>query len=631
MKFFKIVVAFTLAILVPMTSAAQAKANTQEQDDYTVLVYMVGSDLESGGSPDTPEEYAGYASMDLEEMMRIGSNDKVNVVVETGGALQWINKNISSKTNQRWLVQKDNLQLIEDVGSRNMGKAATLTDFITWSVEKYPAKKYAIVFWDHGGGSVTGFGSDENYKHDGLTLDEMQKAFADAYTKTKSKFELVGFDACLMGNLEMAKILEPYANYLAASEELEPGHGWDYTPVVEELTNNPNMTGYSLGKVIANGYRDQSIREGTADTITFSVLDLSKINKVVTELESLVKKMDKDIKKIENLISIAIARYNSEDYGSFGPSGGTDMTDLADFANNLGDNYWRESAKISKAVNKAVVYNINSPAKPKATGISIYFPSKDRDNFKSNVKTYQKMAFSSNYQTFLSTYVSKVTSDKKAVSLKNSKPQLLPVKGNGKHQYEVKISTKDAGSLVEVFGILGRLAPDSDSKVHILGVDKDGVELNRKTGSIKGQWSDSWAMLGGQFVTMSIAGKTDKHTEYAIPALVNGEKMNLMVLVNDKTKEGQVLGGWRGIDEETGVVDRNLIPIKPEDNIVPLIQYYDSKTGKTGFDEGAEFRAGEELKVEFKTLPQDNYLYGFSMIDYAQNQTYSDFVQIETK
>ncbi|MDF2613281.1 MAG: hypothetical protein K0S71_1067 [Clostridia bacterium] len=63
---------------------------------YTILVYMVGSDLESD---------SGAATNDLIEMAAVGGAKNVNVVVETGGAKKWHLPMISNKVNQRWLVQ----------------------------------------------------------------------------------------------------------------------------------------------------------------------------------------------------------------------------------------------------------------------------------------------------------------------------------------------------------------------------------------------------------------------------------------------------------------------------------------------------------------------------------------------
>jgi hypothetical protein len=92
-------------------------------------------------------------------------NSKLNVVVETGGGGG--NKDTSSGGKrfidfskvQRHEVINGTISTLMNLGQRNMGDRGTLSDFIKWGVLEFPAKKYAIILWDHGGG-LNGFGKD---------------------------------------------------------------------------------------------------------------------------------------------------------------------------------------------------------------------------------------------------------------------------------------------------------------------------------------------------------------------------------------------------------------------------------------------------------------------------------------
>lgn len=617
MKFTKVMLAGALTLLasVPPTGFAAA----QTKSDYTVMVYMVGSDLESGGQ---------FASTDLKEMMKIGSTKNVNVVVETGGSNEWGNSKISNKENQRWLVKKNDIKLVKNVGDRNMGKPETLTDFINWSMKKYPAEKYGIVLWNHGAGSVIGYGADEKHDHDALTLSELQQAFAKSYSKTKSKFELIGFDACLMANVEVAKLLQPYGKYLVASEELEPGHGWDYTPFLKKLATTPKATGDVVGKAIVDGFKKQSEQEGTADDITLSVVDMDKTIDVTKKVENLAKRLRADLKNPEKLKGIAKARFRAEDYGNSGGIGDTDMADIADLAQQLSPLYPKESKELINSVNKAVVHNLNSLANPRAKGLSIYFPSEDRPNFKSNAVKYDENNFSETYEKFLTSYVNKLLADKKVVNTQN-KPSRKLALNKPNQGYEVKINPQDASSLVEVKGILGQYDTGSTSKVRVLGVDYNQVKLNEKTGMIQGKWSGAWPSLAGQLVPMFITNQNTHQITYGVPVKLNGEKMELVVLYNKQTKTYEILGAWRGIDPETGIADRNLNEIKVGDKIVPLYPTIDKKTNQRGTVEGKVFIVHQALNLEWKPLQNNSYLYGFDLTDFAQNRSVSDFTIAE--
>ena len=195
----------------------------------------------------------------LDEMLRGLASDEIQVIVETGGTKAWFIPDIDGSQNQRWKLENGGLTHLADLGPKNMGDPRTLTDFIVWGMENYPNNHYALIFWNHGGGSVLGFGADELFDGDSLTLDEIAKALSDAYDQTGRMLELVGFDACLMATVEAAYAVSPYANYLVASQELEPGHGWNYEPIMRYLSENPAASGAELGKVIVDSYREHAI------------------------------------------------------------------------------------------------------------------------------------------------------------------------------------------------------------------------------------------------------------------------------------------------------------------------------------------------------------------------------------
>src|SRR3990172_5136601 len=139
-----------------------------------------------------------------------------------------------------------------------MGQPATLQDFIEWAIQNYPADKYALIMWDHGGGAVGDtFGVDEN-NNDALSLPEIKQALQNAYAMSGKKFDLIGFDACLMATLETASIMSSFGNYLIASEELEPGHGWDYAAILSAIKSNTDISGTVLGKAIADSYKSHA-------------------------------------------------------------------------------------------------------------------------------------------------------------------------------------------------------------------------------------------------------------------------------------------------------------------------------------------------------------------------------------
>ena len=206
-------------------------ASEAEEGSWSIYWYLCGSDLESGG---------GFATYDLSGLMEVELPENVNVVIETGGSSEWQNDVVDADHLQRWLYSSEGLELVDEQPSASMGEAETLADFLQFAKNNYPAEKTAVVFWNHGGGSVSGASFDELYGFDSLTLDEMYTAFASVWEPSEEEqpLELVGFDTCLMATVDVAYTFSDLAHYLVASEETEPANGWYYSQWVGALAKH---------------------------------------------------------------------------------------------------------------------------------------------------------------------------------------------------------------------------------------------------------------------------------------------------------------------------------------------------------------------------------------------------------
>lgn len=379
-----------------------ADTNTVKKAKYTVMVYLDGSSLESDFE---------LASEDLKEMLKIGSSEEVNIVVETGGAKKWHTPAINPETNQRWIIQKDSLQLLEDVGLKNMGESSTLSDFMIWGMEKYPAEKYAVILWGHGSGSVYGYGHDERFGLNPLTLPELEKTFKDTYEKTRKKLEVVAFDACLVTNLETLSYINQYAKYIVGSEDMVPFHGLDYIYTLENLLNKPNMNGEELGRIIADGFYKQAVENELDDDVAISVIDLSKVKPITKAFYDMASLLKADVSNDDKFQFILNARRNVEEYGKMDGPEDSEMVDLADLAKQMYSQYPFYSRRIMSAVDQAVVYNVKSPWK-QATGICLFFPLGDRERLDEKLNRYKNNKFSKDYYDFLEIFIENLKNNK---------------------------------------------------------------------------------------------------------------------------------------------------------------------------------------------------------------------------
>lgn len=358
------------------------------KDTVTVMVYLCGSDLESEHS---------MATADLNEMLHADLNDdKVSIIVETGGAKKWNNSVISNKTNQRYRVTSRGLQVLDkNVGKKSMVDPNTLVDFIQFCAKNYPANRYMLILWDHGGGAISGYGYDQTASGT-MTLDKLNSALK----KGGVKFDFIGFDACLMATLETAVVTEPYADYLIASEEAEPGTGWYYTNWLSALSKNTSIKTVELSKTLIDDFTDVSKKNYPGCNTTLSIVDLAEFAGTVpdafNEFSGEIGKMldDKEYK------TVADARADARE---FGVSAKVNHIDVVDFASKIGS---KKANALANALKGCVKYNRTSVSMKNSNGLSIYFPYSSFKSMNSAVALYSNIGISGEYSRCIKSFAS---------------------------------------------------------------------------------------------------------------------------------------------------------------------------------------------------------------------------------
>lgn len=614
----------TLMLLVFLVSFC-TPVGAVDTKPYTILIYLNGSDLESD-----PED-GGAASGNFEEMMQVGTTGNLNIVVETGGTKKWQNPAISHSQNQRWLVEKNNLHLLQSLGKQDMGQPATLRNFITWAVTNYPAEKYFLILWDHGAGPVSGFASDELFSNSSLSLPDIHTALAEAQNQTGARFEVIGFDACLMAGIETAAAVAPFANYLVASEETIPSHGWEYTSILKAIDISPQITGDSLGRIIADSYRKSAARQETNTNITLSVIDLAKIQPVVNSLNALVDRIGPELDS-PGFTALAQARSKAESYGDNGSGPKSNASDLADLHHlvSLLQNKYPEAAGVADSIDQAVLYRIAGSGKPHAKGLSVYFPYKDKENAADNVAEYQKTGFCPGYVSLLGSYVNHLNGNNKStLTVKNLRPQSAETETEAKtEQPEAAVAADQTANVDRVYSLLVLLDESSAENHVVLRTDRN-LSFDESTGEVNDRFNRNWAAIDGHFVSLFLEEQTDGYDIVSIPAQINGSNRQILAICYpDGT--GKVIGSTKG-NTAAGMPDRTLRPIQPGDRIALIYETRNSTTSAQGTLLSQPFLAGKDLTLSLRPLPSGNYLYAYQVDDIYQNSQYTDFVPIIVK
>ncbi|MBO5561731.1 MAG: peptidase C11 [Firmicutes bacterium] len=354
-------------------------------DKVTIMVYMCGTDLES--------KY-GMASNDLAEMAKASLNDNVNIIVYTGGCEQWKTSAISNRTNQIYKVANGGLtRLSENEGDKAMTDPNTLSGFIKYCANNYPANRNELIFWDHGGGSVTGYGYDQKHAASGsMTLAGIDKALASGGVK----FDFIGFDACLMATAENALMLSKYGDYMIASEETEPGVGWYYTNWLTKLAQDTGMPTIEIGKNICDDFVATCAQQCRGQKTTLSVVDLAE---AANTLPAAIKDFSTSTAALISDKKYAVVSNARSASREFAVSSKIDQVDLANLASNLGS---EEGAALTQTILGAVKYNRTSSDMTNACGLSIYFPYRSAKMVDRIVNTYKQIGMDEEYSRCIS-------------------------------------------------------------------------------------------------------------------------------------------------------------------------------------------------------------------------------------
>jgi len=391
-----------LLSVVPFSNDTSAQT---ELPEWTFMVYLdADNNLEDAGIED------------LNEMEEIGSTDDLNIVVQMDRAEGYDTTNGDWEGCRRFKVEKDldrstitspELALLGEV---NMGDPGVLVDFVRWSVSNFPAKKYALVLWDHGG-AFRGVCYDEKVpglpegEYDMINMSDLHKAAEEIYgVLGNNKLDLCGFDACLMGEVAVMYELKDFVKVGVGSGYNEPGDGWPYMKILSPLSDDPRMDERELAKIIVHEYiwSYNNKQEDPQDypMVTQAAFDLEKMDEVAAVLDRFAEELASSgpFGSLQYLLQIYQARKNCNSYDMANvfiyDLTGYPLYDVIDFTKLLQDYILsafpknelirdlcsRVRTHIGPGEDRFMFYSEADRWHPDASGLSMYFPNKDKDS-----------------------------------------------------------------------------------------------------------------------------------------------------------------------------------------------------------------------------------------------------------
>jgi len=547
-------------------------------DTWLVYWYICGSDLESEG---------GAASKDIEEMLGAKLPDNVKVLIQAGGASQWNNAVMTAGRTNIFLYDKDGFHELEKAPDTNMGDASTLAGFLQYGKDNFPADHRVFIFWDHGGGSAFGVCFVER-TNDALSLNEIHDAFAAVFNNSAENppFEVIGFDTCLMATYELANDLYGFGRYMVASEEVEPGNGWEYTGLLTALANNPAMSGAGLGQSICDSYYKGCEDVWSEDNVTLSVIDLAKIPQLREAYENFgVEALKLSSENPQKFFSNFGRQANrSENYGgNTRESGYYDMIDLGDLAKKSKKLLPQTSENLIQAIDEAVVYKINGEYRDKGSGISGFYPYDGGEEIFSiysqiySAPTAQKCLYhhliygalpAEAYNLLNGATVQNITQStarKNIFDISDLEDTKIRIDKN--HNAYVKLNSSQMEILSNVRCLLAYVDVENDVVLY-LGSDSN-IKANWDEGTFTDNFDGTWMMLNGYPVYVEVIADEDDYTLYSVPIKLNGVRCNLEIAYKFADKKYEILGA-RKRNADKNMADKNLIKLKAGDTITTL-------------------------------------------------------------
>lgn len=605
---------------------------TSNKGKRTIMIYMIGSDLES--------KYFA-ATKDIDEIINASIDfDDVNILIYTGGTKKWHKSDIPSDKQALFEINGNGIKKIEEFSSSNMLDYKNLIYLLDYGYTNYDTEYYDLIFWDHGAGPVYGYGYDEYNKLDSMSLKEIERALSESQFNGVNRLELVGFDACLMSSIEVASVISDYADYMVASQEFEPGNGWDYS-FLEKIDSN--TTSLEMGKSIIDYYKKYYEKSNTKG-ISLSLLKLNKVENVNKYLNELFENVDDNL--LIDFSTVSRTRSFSKSFGRVSDDEYYyDLIDLNDLIVKLPSKYEEKISNLKAALNDLVIYQETDMEN--TNGISIYFPYENKKELVNNMKLYKEFGFANAYYDFISNFSSKLTG-KKISDWDLSKNKVTSV---GKGEISIELS-KD---IINNYSSADYIIFEKDSEGYFTPIFKGSdVVLNNNT--ISTSISKKNLIVtdkngDGMYLTAIESQKGKNYVKYYIPATVSKFDSDtfdfdiiavyLEFVVDNDHENGYVSNVYPMDVNENYTYSKFEIDLKDWDTLSLLSYKYkilDQNGNYTSNWENSreiskmELNTNDDYKIEFKDLDISKEYYCIFRVKDSQGNAYlSNIVKINNK
>ena len=635
------------------TYAQQLQSNDLDFPEYLYEPQKPTVSTQDSSDEAVLAESEGAASSDIEEICKGVNSDKINVVIQTGGATRWSNSLINPNKTQRFTVEDGHLNEIENMPLQDSCDSNTLADFLKFCDEQYPADHRMLVLWDHGGGAF-GYGKDDIY-NTSMSLSDIQSALSQVSDANAEDpyFDLIGFDACLMASLENAHSLYGYGKYLVASEQTESGAGWDHKTYLKAMSKEPSMSVEEIGQTIVDSFVDYYMEKNCelgnipfySITTAFSLIDLNAAEQTYQSYCALNEQLLQDaivdnhvLTKIGSAASDS-THYSGESYEIY------NLIDLGNYMETLSKTYPEACESIIEQLKQSVIYHRSNGYLSESTGLNVYMPSTinstnglyfflsyledNCEDMATRALYYYKVSGSLNdeYQSYANEKGYGQAQKLDTSSLKELSKNEITLTKKG-YKLTLNDQQKDNYQSLSL-----EIATYDEKKNKVTNYGKS-VQVKEKEGEISTNFNGKWICMDHIPLYLEIVTDTDDTTVYRSPVTINKENYYLLFSFDKESQEITLNGAsLYNMDAQADassahVIGKTTVSLKKGDVIRPVYQVYDLKgntfTYKKSKDK-IEFNASSQFSLE--NLPNGEYISAIVLSDVRGDEYYSSVVE----
>ncbi len=575
---------------------------------------------------------------DMDKLESVGSTDDIIMVVQWDRAPGYDSSNGDWMGTKRFLVKKgsqDGLvesQEIMDLGEVDMGDMGSLSDFVKWAMQKYPAERHLLDVWDHG----SGWGSHTQDETSGTeaSVQGLAEALGNAGFGPEKKLDLLVLNQCLMGQIDVAYAMQPYAKVLVASEEVIPGPGIDYAGPLSTLVQEPAMDERQLARLFVDEYERFYTEDVPQPFTTLAAYDLGKMDIVAGAAAKFTVALSRNVE--QNWPKIGRSIYFAEAFAKFGGMAtvkSVSSYDLLDFAglatqeiNDAGLGTAAEELKA--ALNEMLIAEYHGKEHPFANGLAVYFPE-DEIIYQQAYPEASHFAVESGWDNFLKAYIAAEKTDEIAPSLVIDRVSSKTVNMNSPVSL---YGTATGNNIVTLYRVIGTVQGDMIFMLnnHPLTQAYTDYKGERKLpeffdgeNNIDFTWAPAAEVLtnGQKQVIAPLYPLGDGDYYFSASGSykqANEAKPFDARLVFDY-RTGQLLQATRLTDIGAQQVPSDFTPQKG-DSFTPYMEFYNMQTQEYGVANADSISFGDDgLWIDLTLLPEGQYMVGLFVGDLSGN------------